>query len=173
MRKLLAHGYLAGAIHGNVAQTKREKVLNGFKDGSIRVLVATDVAARGLDIDAVDCVINFDAPMDPDTYVHRIGRTGRAGMLGTAISFFTPEERSVIKQIESKTGKPIDPLDLVIVHRPEPEVKRVAPVHNVPNKAGTANRPAGRHNGRPSRGGAHQGRPPSGARGERMSPRGY
>jgi ATP-dependent RNA helicase DeaD len=173
MKKLLAHGYLAGAIHGNVAQTKREKVLNGFKDGSIKVLVATDVAARGLDIDAVDCVINFDVPMDPDTYVHRIGRTGRAGMLGTAISFFTPEERGVIKQIESRTGKPIDLLDLVIVHRPEPEIRRVAPSHNIPQRARPANRPAGRHNGRPSGDRAPARRPSSGERGERMSPRGY
>ena len=92
-KKLLAYNYLVGAIHGDVAQNKREKVIKSFKDGSISVLVATDVAARGLDIDAVDYVINYDAPIDPDTYVHRIGRTGRAGMEGTAVSFFMPEER--------------------------------------------------------------------------------
>ena len=119
-KKLLADNYLAGAIHGDVAQNKRERVIKSFKDGSISVLVATDVAARGLDIDAVDYVINFDAPNDPDTYVHRIGRTGRAGMEGTAVSFFTAEERHMIKDIESRTGKPIDPLDIQVVPKSSP-----------------------------------------------------
>ena len=93
-KKLLADKYLVGAIHGDVVQNKRERVIKSFKDGSIRVLVATDVAARGLDIDAVDYVINFDASKDPDTYVHRIGRTGRAGMEGIAVSFFLPRRAS-------------------------------------------------------------------------------
>lgn len=139
-KKLLANSYLAGAIHGDVAQNKRERVMKGFRDGSLRVLVATDVAARGLDIDDVDCVINFDAPMDPDTYVHRIGRTGRAGAHGTAISFFTSEEKSVIRDIERRTGKPIDALDIEIVHKPEPEVVRAPAVHRAPQ----ARKPAGR-----------------------------
>ena len=78
-KRLVAQGYRSGTIHGNVAQNKREKVLKGFKDGSIRILVATDVAARGLDIEDVDLVVNFDVPNDHDTYIHRIGRTGRAG----------------------------------------------------------------------------------------------
>lgn len=131
-KKLLADDYLAGAIHGDVVQNKRERVIRGFKEGSISVLVATDVAARGLDIDAVDFVFNYDAPMDPDTYVHRIGRTGRAGMEGTAVSFFMPEERRMIKDIEARTGKPILPMDLDVVHRPEPDTKRVKLDQNVP-----------------------------------------
>ena len=134
-KKLLAQNYLAGAIHGDVAQNKRERVIKGFKDGSIKILVATDVAARGLDIDAVDCVINFDAPVDPDTYVHRIGRTGRAGAQGTAISFFTNEERSMIREIERRTGKPIDALKIDIVHRVEPEVVRPPVTHNAPRRS--------------------------------------
>ncbi len=124
-KKLQRHNYLAGAIHGDVAQNKREKVLKGFKDGSIRILVATDVAARGLDIDSVDYVINFDAPSDPDTYVHRIGRTGRAGKEGAAISFFLPEERREVRGLERRTGKRIEQLDIDIVHKEEPEVKKL------------------------------------------------
>ena len=146
-KKLLAQSYRAGAIHGDVAQNKRERVINSFKDGSIRVLVATDVAARGLDINAVDCVINFDAPDDPDTYVHRIGRTGRAGKEGTAISIFTTEERYMVREIESRTGKPIDPLDMKIVHRPELDIKNVVAVQNL-TQTGEPASPLTRTNGR-------------------------
>jgi len=124
-KKLQRHNYSAEAIHGDVAQNKRERVLKSFKDGSIRVLVATDVAARGLDIDSVDYVINFDAPSDPDTYVHRIGRTGRAGKEGAAISFFLPEERREVRGLERRTGKTIERLDIDIVHKDEPEVKKL------------------------------------------------
>ncbi len=131
-RKLRAYDYLVAAIHGDVAQNKREKVIKGFKEGSIRILVATDVAARGLDIDAVDYVINYDAPMDPDTYVHRIGRTGRAGMKGIAVSFFMKEERFMIRDIESRTRKPIDLLDIIVVRKPEPEIRTVNVANNVP-----------------------------------------
>ena len=131
-KKLLADNYPAGAIHGDVAQNKREKVIQSFKNGSVSILVATDVAARGLDIADVDYVINYDAPNDPDTYVHRIGRTGRAGKEGIAVSLFLPEERGMVRDIERRTRKRIDPLDIVVVHRPEPEVKKVVPVQNVP-----------------------------------------
>jgi len=152
MKKLQACGYLAGAIHGNVSQNNRERVLKSFKDGSIKVLVATDVAARGLDIDAVDLVVNFDAPVDADTYVHRIGRTGRAGMKGTAVSIFLPEERNLVRAFESRTGKPIDPLEIKIVHRPELEAGKAAPPRDV-HRQGGAPRSA-----RPSAGqvGAHK-----------------
>jgi ATP-dependent RNA helicase DeaD len=127
-KKLKRHNYLAGAIHGDVAQNKREKVLKGFKDGSLRILVATDVAARGLDIDSVDLVINFDSPSDPDTYVHRIGRTGRAGKEGMAITLLLPEERKMVRDLERRTGKPIERLDMEIVHKPEPEVNKLEEV---------------------------------------------
>jgi len=130
-KKLIADGYKAGAIHGDVAQNKRERVLKSFKDGGMDILVATDVAARGLDIDSVECVVNFDAPIDPDTYVHRIGRTGRAGKEGISVSIFTSEERQIIKQISSKTGKPIEQLDIEVVHRPEPDTKRIRVDQNV------------------------------------------
>jgi ATP-dependent RNA helicase DeaD len=162
-RKLRAYNYLVGAIHGDVAQNKREKVMKGFKDGSTKILVATDVAARGLDIDAVDYVINYDAPMDPDTYIHRIGRTGRAGSEGTAVSFFMPEERFMIRDIESRTRKPIDQLDIKIVHRPEPEIKPVAAVYNVPRGKGQTNQHARTSNKSPQMA-QHQSRPKSGSR---------
>ncbi|MGD0818114.1 MAG: DEAD/DEAH box helicase [Methanomassiliicoccales archaeon] len=155
-KKLLADNYPAGAIHGDVAQNKREKVIKSFKDGSVMILVATDVAARGLDIEAVDYVINYDAPNDPDTYVHRIGRTGRAGKEGIAVSFFSMEERSMIREIERRTRKPIDPLEITVVHRPEPEIKKVIPVQNVPRGRGSmpqarTNRPGPRTTGQPLR----------------------
>jgi ATP-dependent RNA helicase DeaD len=162
-KKLRACDYLVGAIHGDVAQNKREKVLKSFKDGSIRVMVATDVAARGLDIDAVDCVINFDAPIDPDTYLHRIGRTGRAGMVGKSISFFMPEERGMIKDIERRTRKPIDVLDLKVVRKPEPEIQRLAGVQNVPGGRGPGSLPA-RTNGMGQRTTGHPSRSTLGAR---------
>jgi ATP-dependent RNA helicase DeaD len=149
-KKLLAYSYHAGAIHGDVAQNKRERVINSFKDGSIRVLVATDVAARGLDINAVDCVINFDAPDDPDTYVHRIGRTGRAGKEGTAISIFTTEERYMIRDIESRTGKPIDPLNVKIVPRPELDITKTIAVQSFSQARAPAGPSAGKNGRRPA-----------------------
>jgi ATP-dependent RNA helicase DeaD len=162
-KKLRAYNYLVGAIHGDVAQNKREKVMKGFKDGSTKILVATDVAARGLDIDAVDFVINYDAPMDPDTYIHRIGRTGRAGSEGIAVSFFMPEERFMIRDIESRTRKPIDPLDMKIVHRPEPEIKPVTAIYNVPRVKGQTNQHARTSNKSPQMA-QHQSGPKSGSR---------
>ncbi len=169
-KKLLAHNYLAAAIHGDVAQNKRERVLKSFKEGSINVLVATDVAARGLDIDAVDFVINYDAPNDPDTYVHRIGRTGRAGMKGTSVSFFMAEERHMIRDIESRTHRPIDPLDMEVVRRPEPEIKPFTSVMNVPRRKGQSN-PSARTNRTRPRTAMHPSRHTSGNRTNWTRPR--
>jgi len=141
-RKLLAENYLAGAIHGDVKQAKRERMISSFKDGSISILVATDVAARGLDIDGVDYVINYDSPKDPDIYVHRIGRTGRAGKEGIAVSFFTPEERLMIRDIERRTQKPIDPLNIEVVRRPEPEIMKTVPMQPRPQGRASLGRPS-------------------------------
>ena len=85
----------AEAIHGNKSQTARERALANFKTGKTRVLVATDIAARGIDVDDVTHVINFDLPNEPESYVHRIGRTARAGASGTALSFCDTEERGL------------------------------------------------------------------------------
>lgn len=100
-------GVLSAPIHGNKSQAARQKALQGFKQGRIRVLVATDIAARGIDVDDVTHVINFEIPNVAETYVHRIGRTARAGAKGIAISFCHAEERAFVKDIEKLIGKTI------------------------------------------------------------------
>ncbi|MFN0011186.1 MAG: DEAD/DEAH box helicase [Phycisphaerales bacterium] len=104
-RNLNRGGFLTESIHGNKAQNQRQRALEGFRAGRSRVLVATDVAARGLDVDGITHVINYDLPMEPEAYVHRIGRTGRAGATGIAISFCDSEERDLLRAIERLTGK--------------------------------------------------------------------
>ena len=93
----------AEAIHGNKSQSARERALAGFKKGSVRVLVATDIASRGIDVDGITHVINFELPNEPESYVHRIGRTGRAGAAGVALSFCDPSERTFLRDIERLT----------------------------------------------------------------------
>lgn len=110
--KLRARGYEAAAINGDIAQAQRERTVNQLKSGKLDILVATDVAARGLDVDRISHVVNFDIPTDSEPYVHRIGRTGRAGRTGDAISFVTPRERSLLARIEKATKQPITPMQL-------------------------------------------------------------
>ena len=106
--KHLEHGGIrSGVIHGNKSQNARQKALDGFKRGNLRILVATDIAARGIDVDGVTHVINFDLPNDPETYVHRIGRTARAGSEGKAISFCDNEERDYLFDIEKITRQSV------------------------------------------------------------------
>ncbi|RZK46079.1 MAG: ATP-dependent helicase, partial [Pedobacter sp.] len=100
-------GITAEAIHGNKSQNARQRALTNFKNRQTRVLVATDIAARGIDVDNLTHVINFDLPNIPETYVHRIGRTGRAGASGTAISFCDSEEREFLKDINKLIGKTV------------------------------------------------------------------
>lgn len=97
-------GISAAAIHGNKSQGARQHALKAFKDGGIRVLVATDIAARGIDIDGITHVINFELPNEPESYVHRIGRTGRAGASGAAVAFCDASERAYLMNIEKLTG---------------------------------------------------------------------
>ena len=104
-KKLSSVGISADAIHGNKSQSQRERALAGFRTGRSHVLVATDVAARGLDVDGITHVFNFDLPLEPEAYVHRIGRTARAGARGQAVAFCSPEERSILGAIEKLTGK--------------------------------------------------------------------
>jgi ATP-dependent RNA helicase RhlE len=106
-RMLNKHGIKAEAIHGNKAQNARQKALSNFKNGSTRILVATDIAARGIDVDSLEFVVNFELPNVPETYVHRIGRTGRAGAAGTAFSFCDAEEKAYLKDIQKLIGKSI------------------------------------------------------------------
>jgi ATP-dependent RNA helicase DeaD len=101
-------GYTAEGIHGDLSQAKRLSVLKKFKEGSIEILVATDVAARGLDISGVTHVYNFDIPQDPESYVHRIGRTGRAGKAGMAMTFITPREKSYLEVVERTTKRKME-----------------------------------------------------------------
>ncbi len=98
--QLARSGVRADAIHGNKSQNARQKALNDFRNGKVRVLVATDIAARGIDVDGITHVINFDLPNEPESYVHRIGRTARAGSDGIAISFCDAEERAFLRDIE-------------------------------------------------------------------------
>lgn len=100
VKKLAQAGLAAAAIHGNKSQTARQKALGKFKDGELRVLIATDIAARGIDIDELSLVINYDLPNVSETYVHRIGRTGRANASGTALSFCDKDERPYLRDIE-------------------------------------------------------------------------
>jgi len=102
-------GIHADAIHGDKTQQERIKALDAFKAGTIRILVATDVAARGLDIEALPFVVNYDLPHNAEDYVHRIGRTGRAGALGEAISLVSESETRYLKDIEKLIGSPIEP----------------------------------------------------------------
>ena len=110
--KLRARGYAAAAINGDVAQAQRERTVNQLKDGKLDILVATDVAARGLDVERISHVVNFDLPIDTESYVHRIGRTGRAGRSGDAISFVTPRERRMLASIEKATRQPLTEMAL-------------------------------------------------------------
>ena len=107
VKKLDAAGINGTAIHGNKSQAARTKALDGFKRGRFRVLVATDVAARGLDVDDITHVINYDLPVEAETYVHRIGRTARAGADGDAISFCCAEDRAYLREIQRLLGKPV------------------------------------------------------------------
>ncbi|MFS0729494.1 DEAD/DEAH box helicase [Curtobacterium sp. 1P10AnD] len=110
--KLRARGYAAAAISGDVAQAQRERTVNQLKSGKLDILVATDVAARGLDVDRITHVVNFDIPVDIESYVHRIGRTGRAGRKGDSISFVTPRERRLLAAIERHTKQPLTQMQL-------------------------------------------------------------
>ena len=113
--KLAARGFSVAAINGDVQQQQRERTVQNLKDGKIDILVATDVAARGLDVERISHVVNYDVPHDPESYTHRIGRTGRAGRSGDAILFITPREKHLLKVIERTTRQPISALELPTV----------------------------------------------------------
>ncbi len=111
-QKLQARGLAAAAINGDMQQAQRERTIGQLKDGKLDILVATDVAARGLDVERISHVLNYDIPYDTESYVHRIGRTGRAGRSGEAILFVTPREKGMLRAIERATRQPIEEMQL-------------------------------------------------------------
>ena len=110
--KLRSRGFQAAAINGDIPQQQRERTVEALRDGKIDILVATDVAARGLDVERVSHVVNYDIPHDTESYVHRIGRTGRAGRSGDAILFMTPREKYLLRSIEKATRQPVEQMHL-------------------------------------------------------------
>jgi ATP-dependent RNA helicase RhlE len=145
-KRLDRGGVGAVAIHGNKTQNARQRALEDFRRGAVRVLVASDIAARGLDIDDISHVVNFDVPNEPETYVHRIGRTGRAGAVGEAISFCGHEERGFLRAIESLVRAPIE------VEREHPFVRNSAtPSAPAPSRNGGGGRESVRRTGGPAR----------------------
>ncbi len=136
-KNLTRAGIKAAAIHGNKSQSARQTALLNFKTGTIRVLVATDIAARGIDIDDMGYVINYELPNIPETYVHRIGRTGRAGANGIAISFCDDEEKEYLRDIQKLVNKKIPTVrghvfDVPLMH--ENDLKAKHPLHTAPAK---------------------------------------
>ncbi len=158
VKKLTAAGISSAAIHGNKSQTARTKALAEFKAGKVRALVATDIAARGIDVDGITHVVNFDLPEEPETYIHRIGRTARAGLDGDAVSFCSAREREWLRQIENLIRKEV-PVDSE--HKYHSEVARCAkgPDARPEPKGRQGNRRGGRSGGRSGGGGGGNRRP--------------
>jgi ATP-dependent RNA helicase RhlE len=161
-KKLISSNITAMAIHGNKSQGARTKALDGFKKGTVRALVATDIAARGLDIPLLPHVINFELPNIPEDYVHRIGRTGRAGASGLAISLVSADETSFLRDIEKLIGERI-PMEIVEGFEPDPNAS------TEPIKQGQGQGRNSRPQSRPSSGGNKQ---PSGSSSNRNRNRG-
>ena len=150
-KQLIGDGLSAAAIHGNKSQGARTKALAEFKNGNVRVLVATDIAARGLDIDRLPHVVNFELPNVPEDYVHRIGRTARAGQDGHAVSLVCIDEKKLLKDIEIMLKAPIQS-EILTGYEPDPRIKAE------PIRQGKQQRAGGGGRGRPS-GGTGRGRP--------------
>ncbi|QRN84752.1 DEAD/DEAH box helicase [Clostridia bacterium] len=149
VKMLSRKGVVAQAIHGNKSQNARQRALGDFKSGRTRVLVATDIAARGIDVEELSCVINYDLPEVPETYVHRIGRTGRAGQGGVAIAFCDDVERPLLRQIQKLIKRSIKVVD----EHPYPYVKLAESEVDLKPKQ-TSNKPSSqqRKNRRPAKG---------------------
>ncbi len=165
VKHLARDGIESSAIHGNKSQAQRERALGEFRTGKCRVLVATDIAARGIDVEGVTHVINFDLPHVPESYVHRIGRTARAGAAGIAIAFCAGDERPLLRDIEKLTRQPVPVLALPEGFAPEPAMIREAQPAGKPRQhgqppRGDAQRPnAGRHRPQRNRRPQRQSRP--------------
>jgi ATP-dependent RNA helicase RhlE len=146
-KQLADDGISTAAIHGNKSQAARTRALEDFRAGRVTALVATEVAARGLDIEQLPCVVNYELPNVPEDYVHRIGRTGRAGATGTAVSLVSPDERDQLRDIERLLGRKIHRAAVPALGPPPPRAPAPAytPPHAVPTRpAGPAGNPRGR-----------------------------
>jgi ATP-dependent RNA helicase RhlE len=169
VRKLSFSGVSAGAIHGNKSQAARQRALQEFRHGRMRVLVATDIAARGLDVTGISHVINFDMPHEPESYVHRIGRTGRAGATGIALSFCDTSERGYLRQIEKLIRQTIPHETMGASHtapgtRPAGEGAPLDPSSDASSEMPHEHIASHRHPKRPAHAGAPRGnRPPQGS----------
>jgi ATP-dependent RNA helicase DeaD len=141
---LVAEGYQADRLHGDMSQAMRERVMRRFRDGKLEFLVATDVAARGIDVDDIEAVINYDIPRDPEDYVHRIGRTGRAGRSGRAITFVTSREAYALDRIQRMTRVKIRrerlPTPGEAAHRKTEELVKLALTLITANEYGHSNK---------------------------------
>jgi superfamily II DNA/RNA helicase len=150
---LVMKGFTAGALHGDMHQNERTRTLNRVRDRSVRVLVATDVAARGIDVPGINLVVNYDAPRQAEDYVHRIGRTGRAGRAGIAVTFLGQQDRNLVKNIERFTGNKVTMMEITGL---EPRTKFLdnSRVHKPQNRGkswgGRPARPTTRHSPRPA-----------------------
>ena len=158
--KLQKAGITVAAIHGNKSQSARTAALAGFKAGKVRVLVATDIAARGIDVDGITHVINFHLPNEPETYVHRIGRTARAGTDGDAISFCSADERDYLRDIERLLGRPV-PVDTRHAYHSETARNATGAAAKPPPRGQRGGRP---HGGKPAARHQHPQRPHAGTR---------
>ncbi|WP_373083841.1 DEAD/DEAH box helicase [Sneathiella sp.] len=167
-RQLDQLGISSGAIHGNKSQNARQKALNAFRSGETRALVATDVAARGIDVDGVTHVINFEIPNEPESYVHRIGRTARAGAVGASLSFCDHDERGYLRDIEKIIRQQVPVLEDHPFHL---EGIARAPEGSV-EESGNGGGRRGASNGRNNAGGQRQGRPGGQAKSQRSGPSG-
>ena len=125
-RDLERDGFEAAVIHGNKSQNARQRALNGFRDGSVRILVATDIAARGIDVPGISHVVNFDLPDEAESYVHRIGRTGRNGADGVAVTLCDPAESSKLRQVERIIRMKL-PVEASWLDQPDPAPKKGEP----------------------------------------------
>ena len=145
-------GLKADAIHGDLEQSMRQKVLRNFREGQINILIATDVAARGIDVPDITHVINFDMPLEADAYVHRVGRTGRAGATGVALSICVANELNLLRQIETLIGIKV-PVDASQPFHDDRAPLRQAPRSDNSKHGRPARKPfnAGERNDRPSR----------------------
>jgi ATP-dependent RNA helicase RhlE len=171
VRDLERDGFNAAVIHGNKSQNARQKALNGFRDGSVRILVATDIAARGIDVPGISHVVNFDLPDEAESYVHRVGRTGRNGAEGIAITLCDPTEASKLRQVERIIRMKL-PVAADHTGQPDPQRDPRERAEQAREAANDRVRDQRRPQGQKPRGGNGFGKPAFGAKPEGGKPQG-